>query len=55
MRLFTRHLRREELHDVVRGERRYFRDWPALIASLQALLAAQELDRQLIAPPNTPK
>ena len=64
MQLFTVRVWREELgagqrewrgevHDVVSGERRYFRDWPALIASLQALLAAQELDRQQVDPPNT--
>jgi hypothetical protein len=46
---------RGEVRDVVSGERRYFRDWPALIASLQALLAAQELDRQQVDPPNTPE
>jgi hypothetical protein len=46
---------RGEVHDVVSGERRYFRDWPALIASLQALLAAQELDRQQGDPPNPPE
>jgi hypothetical protein len=46
---------RGEVHDVVSGERRYFRDWPALIVSLQALLAAQELDRQQVDPPNTPE
>jgi hypothetical protein len=65
-RLFTVRLWREELgagqrewrgevHDVVSGERRYFRDWSALIASLQALLAAQELDRQQVDPSNTPE
>jgi hypothetical protein len=46
---------RGEVHDVVSGERRYFREWPALIASLQALLAAQGLDRQQVDPPNTPE
>jgi hypothetical protein len=54
-RLFTVRLWREELgagrrewrgevHDVVSGERRYFREWSALITSLRALLQAQEPD-----------
>jgi hypothetical protein len=46
---------RGEVHDVVSGERRYFRDWPALIASVQALLAALEPNRQPDDPPNTPQ
>ena len=58
-RLFTLRLWREELgarqrewrgevHDVLSGERRYFRDWPALLASLQTLLEAQEpAERQI--------
>ena len=29
---------RGEVHDVVSGERRYFRNWPALVATLQAML-----------------
>jgi hypothetical protein len=33
---------RGELHDVVSGEVRYFRDWPTLIALLQALLPDPE-------------
>jgi hypothetical protein len=33
---------RGEVHDVDSGERRYFRDWPALVAILQALLASQK-------------
>jgi len=33
---------RGEIHDVVSGEVRYFRDWPTLIALLQALLPDPE-------------
>jgi hypothetical protein len=51
--LFTVRVRREdlgagqmewrgEIHDVVSGEVRYFRDWPTLIALLQALLPDPE-------------
>ena len=29
---------RGEVHAVVSGERRYFRDWPTLVAFLQAML-----------------
>ncbi len=29
---------RGEVHDVVSGEMRYFRDWPTLVAFLQAML-----------------
>jgi hypothetical protein len=37
---------RGEVHDVVSGEVRYFREWPALIASLQALLPGPELEQK---------
>jgi len=46
---------RGEVHDVVSGERRYFREWAALLASLQALLEAQEPTGQQIDPSNEPK
>jgi hypothetical protein len=29
---------RGEVHEVLSGERRYFRDWPTLVAFLQAML-----------------
>jgi hypothetical protein len=29
---------RGEVHEVVSGERRYFRDWPTLVTLLQAML-----------------
>lgn len=45
---------RGEVHDVLSGERRFFRDWPALIASLQALLEAQKPDGQQIGSQNAP-
>jgi hypothetical protein len=32
---------RGEVHSVVSGEVRYFRDWPALVALLQAMLPKQ--------------
>jgi hypothetical protein len=37
---------RGELHDVVSGEVRYFRDWPALIVLLQALLPGPEPEQK---------
>jgi hypothetical protein len=46
---------RGEVHDVVSGERRYFRDWLALTASLQALLQAQEPARQQVGSHNEPE
>jgi hypothetical protein len=33
---------RGEVHDVVSGEIRYFREWPTLVAIVQAMLAVQE-------------
>jgi hypothetical protein len=33
---------RGEVHDVVSGEIRYFREWPTLAAIVQAMLAEQE-------------
>jgi hypothetical protein len=41
---------RGEVHDVVSGERRYFREWPALITSLRALLQTQELGWRQVGP-----
>jgi len=35
---------RGEVHDVVSGERYYFRDWPSLIVRLQAVLQTREPD-----------
>jgi hypothetical protein len=46
---------RGEVHDVLSGERRYFRDGPALLASLQALIDAQEPDGQQIGSQNEPQ
>ena len=43
---------RGEVHDVLSGERRYFREWSALLASLQALLEAQEPARREIGAQN---
>jgi hypothetical protein len=37
---------RGEVHDVVSGERRYFRDWQTLIALLQALLPNPEPEQK---------
>jgi hypothetical protein len=37
---------RGELHEVVSGEVRYFREWPALIALLQALLLDPEPEQK---------
>jgi hypothetical protein len=65
-RLFTLRLWREDLgagqgewrgevHDVVSGERRYFRDWPALLASLQDLLEAQEPAEEQIGSQSEPE
>jgi hypothetical protein len=33
---------RGEVHDVVSGERRYFRTWPALLTLVQAMLPKPE-------------
>ena len=33
---------RGEVHEVVSGEKRYFRDWSTLLTHLQALLPEQE-------------
>ena len=33
---------RGEVHHVVSGETRYFRDWPTLVALLQAMLPKKE-------------
>jgi hypothetical protein len=46
---------RGEVHDVASGERRYFREWPALVAILQALLPNQESFGRQGDSPNKPE
>jgi hypothetical protein len=46
---------RGEVHEVITGERHYFRKLPTLIASLQALLRQHEPDGQQIGSRNEPE
>ena len=46
---------RGEVHEVASGERRYFREWSALITSLQALLQTQELGWRQVDSQNEPE
>jgi hypothetical protein len=46
---------RGEVHEVVSGESHYFRDWPTLIAILQALLPSPASDGQQVDSPNKPE
>jgi hypothetical protein len=46
---------RGEVHEVVSGERRYFRDWPTLVAFLQALLPHPEPDWRQVGSRNEPE